>query len=56
MEEMMKDMIHDTLKSGGGIIETKGHSQEIIVVLMSVKCSLWYFFLLYIYGDILNGG
>jgi hypothetical protein len=43
MEERMKDMIHETLKSGGGITETKGHDQELIVALMSVKCSLQIF-------------
>jgi hypothetical protein len=37
MEERMKDMIHETLKSGGGVIETNGHAQELIVALMSVK-------------------
>jgi hypothetical protein len=30
-EERMEDMIHDTLKSGGGITQTKGHDQEFIV-------------------------
>jgi hypothetical protein len=40
MKERMKDMIHETLKSGGGIIETKGHDQEFIVPPMSAKYSL----------------
>jgi hypothetical protein len=33
MEERMKDMIHENLKSGGGVTETKGYDQE----LMSLK-------------------
>jgi hypothetical protein len=27
-------MIHETLKSGGGITQAKGHDQELIVTLM----------------------
>jgi hypothetical protein len=37
IEERKKYTIHDTLKSGGGIIETKGHDQELTVALMNVK-------------------
>jgi hypothetical protein len=40
MEERMKNMIHETLKSGGGITETKMHDQELIVALTSAECSL----------------
>jgi hypothetical protein len=49
MEERTKDMIHENLKSGGGIIENKGHDQELIVALMSVKCSLGDVFLFHMY-------
>jgi hypothetical protein len=40
MEERMKDMIHETLKSGGRIIEAKWNNQELIVTLMSFECIL----------------
>ena len=36
----MEDMIHETLESGGSTIEAKGHDQELIVALMSLKCNL----------------
>jgi hypothetical protein len=49
MEEKTKDMIHKALKSGGGITETKGHDQELIVALLSVKCSLEDFFLFHMH-------
>ena len=39
-EERMEDMIHETLKSGGSITRAKGHEQELIVTLVSLKCSL----------------
>jgi hypothetical protein len=42
-------MIHDTLKSLGGITETKGNDQELIVTLMSEKYSLENFFLFHTY-------
>ena len=42
-------MIHETLKSGGGITETKGHDQELIAALMSVKCSIGNAFLFHMY-------
>jgi hypothetical protein len=40
MEKRMEDMIHETLEGGGGIIQDKGHDQELIVTLMSSKGSL----------------
>jgi hypothetical protein len=49
IEERMKDMIHETLKSRGGITENKGHDQELIVALMSVKCHLGDVFLFHTY-------
>jgi hypothetical protein len=42
-------MIHDTLKRSVGIIETKGNDQELIVALMSEKCSLGNVFLFHTY-------
>jgi hypothetical protein len=42
-------MIHDTLKSGGSITQAKGHDQELIVTLMSSKCSLGNVFLFHMY-------
>jgi hypothetical protein len=33
-------MIHKTLESGRSITQSKGHYQEFIMTLMSVKCSL----------------
>jgi hypothetical protein len=45
----MKDMIHETLKSGGSITKTKGNYQELIVALMSVKCCLGNVFLFHTY-------
>ena len=33
-------MIHKTLESGESIAQAKGHYQELIVTLMSSKCSL----------------
>jgi hypothetical protein len=49
MEERKKNMIHETLKSRGGIREIKGHDQEIIVALMSVKFYLGDVFLFHTY-------
>jgi hypothetical protein len=49
MEKRMKDMINETLKSGGGIEETKGHGQELIEALVSVKCHLGDVFLFHTY-------
>jgi hypothetical protein len=48
-EERTKDMIHETLKSGGGITETKEHDQELIVALMREKCCLGDVFLFHTY-------
>ena len=45
----MKDVIHETLKSGGNITEAKGHDQELIVTLMNYKCSLGNVFLYHTY-------
>ena len=42
-------MIHKDLKSGGSIIETEGHDQELIVTLMGVKFSLGDVFLFHTY-------
>jgi hypothetical protein len=42
-------MIHETLKSGGGITREKGHDQELIVTLMSEKGSLGDVFLFHTY-------
>jgi hypothetical protein len=44
-EKRMEDMIHETLESGGSITQAKGHYQELIVTLMSSKCSLGNVFL-----------
>jgi hypothetical protein len=49
MEERTKDMIHENLKSGGGITNTKGHDQELVLTLMNVKCSLGDIFLFHTY-------
>jgi len=49
MEERTKYMFHDTMKSLGGIIETKGNDQELIVIFMSEKYSLENFFLFHMY-------
>jgi hypothetical protein len=39
-EEREKYMIDETFKSGGIITEAEWHNQELIVTLMSSKCSL----------------
>jgi hypothetical protein len=49
MKEMMKYMIHETLKSEGGIKETKRNDQELIVALMSANLSLGNVFLFHMY-------
>jgi hypothetical protein len=49
MKERTKDMIHETLKSGGGITQVKRHDQEPIVTLLSSKGSLWDVFLFHMY-------
>jgi hypothetical protein len=48
-EERMKDMIHETLKSGRCITQAKGHDQELIVTLMSAKGSFGNIFLFHTY-------
>jgi len=45
----MEDMIHDILKSGGGVTQSKGHDQELIVSLMGSEGSLGDFFLFHTY-------
>jgi hypothetical protein len=40
MEKKTEDMIHEALESGGGITQAKRHDQNLIVALMSSKCSL----------------
>jgi hypothetical protein len=40
IEERIKDMTHETLKSGGSIIEVEWHNQELTVTLMNSKYSL----------------
>jgi hypothetical protein len=40
MEKRTEDMIHETLKSGGRIIEVEWHNKELIVTLMIYECSL----------------
>jgi hypothetical protein len=30
-------MVHEALEGGGGVTQTKGHDQKLIVALMSVK-------------------
>jgi hypothetical protein len=42
-------MIHETLKNGGRIIETKGNNQELIVALMSAKFRIGDVFLFHTY-------
>jgi hypothetical protein len=49
MEEMTEDMIHETLKSGGGITQAKGHDQELTVTLVSLKGSYLDIFLFHAY-------
>jgi hypothetical protein len=40
MEKRVEDMVHEALEGGGGITQTKGHDQKLIVALMSAKGSL----------------
>jgi hypothetical protein len=49
MKKRMEDMIHETLESGGGITQAKGHDQELIMTLMNLKCSIGNFFLFHTY-------
>jgi len=49
MKERTEGMIHETLKSGGGMTETTGHDQELIVAPMSARCGLGDIFLFHMY-------
>jgi hypothetical protein len=40
MKKKTEDVIHETLESGRGIAQDKGHDQELIVTLMSLTDSL----------------
>jgi hypothetical protein len=40
MEKRVEDMVHEALEGGGGVRQTKGHDQKLIVALMSVKGGL----------------
>jgi hypothetical protein len=42
-------MIHEALESGGSITQAKGHDQNLIVALMSSKCSLGNVYLFHTY-------
>jgi hypothetical protein len=42
-------MIHEALEGGGGITQAKGHDQELIVTLMSLKGSLQHVSFLHMY-------
>jgi hypothetical protein len=48
-EKRMEDLIHEALKGGGGITQTKGHDQKLIVALMISKGSLGNVFLFHMY-------
>jgi hypothetical protein len=37
MQKRAKDMVHEALEGGGGVTQTKGHDQKLVVALMSVK-------------------
>jgi hypothetical protein len=37
MEKRQEDMVHEALEGGGGVTQTKGHDQKLIVALMSMK-------------------
>jgi hypothetical protein len=36
-EKRAEDMVHEALKCGGGITQTKGHDKKLVVALMSAK-------------------
>ena len=36
-EKRAEDMVHEALKGVGGVTQTKGHEQKLVVALMSVK-------------------
>ena len=48
-EKRTEYIIHKTLKSERNITQSKGHYQEFIMTLMSVKCSLGDVYLLHTY-------
>ena len=37
MEKRAEDMVHEALEGGGGVTQTKGHDQKLIMALMSEK-------------------
>jgi hypothetical protein len=39
-EKRAEDMVHEALEGGGGITQTKGHDQKLIVAVMSAKDGL----------------
>jgi hypothetical protein len=49
MEKRMEDMIHEALEGGGGITQTKGHDQKLIVALMGSKGNLGNAYLFHMY-------
>jgi hypothetical protein len=36
-EKRAEDMVHEALEGGGGVTQTKGHNQKLVVALMSAK-------------------
>ena len=42
-EKRVEDMVHEALKGGVGITQTKGHDQKLVVALMGAKGRLWNF-------------
>jgi hypothetical protein len=48
-KKMTKDMIHETLESGGGITQAKWHDQELIITRMSSKGNLGNVFFFHTY-------
>ena len=49
MDKRIEEMIHEALESGGRITQSKGHEQEHIVALMSLKGGLRNVCLLHMY-------
>ena len=37
MEKRVEDMVQEALKGGGGVTQTEGHEQKLVVALMSAK-------------------
>ena len=48
-EKRVEDMVHEALEGGGGVTQTKGHDQKLIVALMSEKGYLGNFSLFHTY-------